>query len=189
MQIIIWTAIVVFSVLFDQITKYIVVQELKPIGAHSFIDGLIGFTYVENTGAAFGMMKGFRWGFILLSSVAIVAIVIYLVKCRKKVPPLLGVALAMIVGGGIGNQIDRIANGFVVDFLEFQFMEFAVFNIADCFVTIGALLVILDILFVNREFLMEEEKKNAPCAKKAEAVTESQENRPASNKTTEDSTK
>ena len=76
-------------------------------------------------------------------------------KCRKKVPPLLGISLAMIVGGGIGNQIDRIANGFVVDFLEFQFMDFAVFNIADCFVTVGAFLVLIDILFVNRNLFSD----------------------------------
>ena len=101
------------------------------------------------------MMKGFRWIFIVLSTVAIIAIGIYLVKCRKKVPPLLGISLAMIVGGGIGNQIDRIANGFVVDFLEFQFMDFAVFNIADCFVTVGAFLVLIDILFVNRNLFSD----------------------------------
>ena len=86
-------------------------------------------------------------------------------KCRKKVPPLLGISLAMIVGGGIGNQIDRIANGFVVDFLEFQFMDFAVFNIADCFVTVGAFLVLIDILFVNRNLFSDgrdsKDKKSA----------------------------
>ena len=91
----------------------------------------------------------------MLSTVAIIAIGLYLVKCRKKVPPLLGISLAMIVGGGIGNQIDRIANGFVVDFLEFQFMDFAVFNIADCFVTVGAFLVLIDILFVNRNLFSD----------------------------------
>lgn len=79
---------------------------------------------------AFGMMKGFRWGFIILSTVAVIAIIVYLIKCRRTVPALLGVALSMIAGGGIGNQIDRIANGFVVDFLEFQFIDFAIFNIA-----------------------------------------------------------
>lgn len=155
MQLILWAAIVVISVALDQISKYIVVLKLKPVGTADFINGILGFSYVENTGAAFGMMKGFRWVFIVLSTVAIIAIGIYLVKCRKKVPPLLGISLAMIVGGGIGNQIDRIANGFVVDFLEFQFMDFAVFNIADCFVTVGAFLVLIDILFVNRNLFSD----------------------------------
>ena len=162
MQLILWAAIVVISVALDQISKYIVVLKLKPVGTADFINGILGFSYVENTGAAFGMMKGFRWVFIVLSPVAIIAIGIYLVKCRKKVPPLLGISLAMIVGGGIGNQIDRIANGFVVDFLEFQFIDF---NIADCFVTVGAFLVLIDILFVNRNLFSDgrdgKDKKSA----------------------------
>lgn len=162
MQLILWTAIVIISIALDQISKYIVVLKLKPVGTADFINGVLGFSYVENTGAAFGMMKGFRWFFIVLSTVAIIAIAIYLVKCRKKIPPLLGISLAMIVGGGIGNQIDRIANGFVVDFIEFRFMDFAVFNIADCFVTVGAFLVLIDILFVNRELFSDnKEKKDA----------------------------
>ena len=161
MQLIIWTAIVIVSVALDQVSKYIAVLKLKPIGAHSFIDGLLGFRYVENTGAAFGMMKGFRWGFIILSTVAVISIIVYLIKCRRTVPALLGVALSMIAGGGIGNQIDRIANGFVVDFLEFQFIDFAIFNIADCFVTVGAVLVIIDILFVDKGFLFDDKKNEA----------------------------
>ncbi len=158
MQLIIWAAIVVISVVLDQISKYIVVLNLKPIGSSAFIDGLLGFRYVENTGAAFGMMKGFRWGFIAISTVAIVALAVYLIKCRKDVPTLLGVSFAMIIGGGIGNQIDRIVNGFVVDFLELQFMDFAVFNIADCFVTVGAFLAVIDLLFVDRDFILGEKK-------------------------------
>ncbi len=160
MQLIIWAAIVIISVVLDQITKYIAVTDLKPIDVSPFIEGLIGFRYAENTGAAFGMMKGFRWGFIIISTVAILAIAVYLVKCRKSIPTLLGIALAMIIGGGIGNQIDRIINGFVVDFIEFQFIDFAIFNVADCFVTVGAFLALIDILFFHRSIVFEEKKSD-----------------------------
>lgn len=160
MQLILWAAIVVFSVVLDQITKYIVVMNLKPIGSSAFIDGLLGFRYVENTGAAFGMMKGFRWGFIIISTIAITALAIYLVKYRKEIPAFLGITLSMIIGGGIGNQIDRIVNGFVVDFFEFQFIDFAVFNVADCFVTVGAFLAVIDLIFIDREFLLGDKEKS-----------------------------
>lgn len=159
MTLILWTVIAALAVILDQISKNIVVEKLMPIGSHKFIEGFMDFRYTENTGAAFGMMKGFRWGFIILSSLAIIAIIVCLIKYRKNVSVLLGIALSMIVGGGIGNQIDRIVNGFVVDFLEFQFVDFAIFNVADCFVTVGAALVVIDLLFFDRDLVFAENKK------------------------------
>ncbi len=147
----VWGIIAAFAIALDQISKYIVVKQLKPVGTAAFIPYLIGFRYIENTGAAFGMMQGYRWLFITLSSVAIIAISVFLVVSRKKIHMLTGIGFAMIVGGGIGNQIDRILNGFVVDFIEFQFVEFAVFNIADSFVTIGAVIVIICALFIDKD--------------------------------------
>ena len=176
MQVIIWAVIVVGSVILDQWTKMLAVRDLMPIRSTVLLDGILGLRYVENTGAAFGMLKGQRWFFIILSTAAIIAISIYLVKCRKTVPPLLGVSLAMIVGGGIGNQIDRIANGYVVDFLEFLFMDFAIFNVADCFVTVGAFLVIFDLLLIDRHYLLEEtdvHKKLLDGTKKGATETDS----------------
>lgn len=153
MQLVIWGLIAAAAVVLDQISKSVVVERLLPIGSAEFLPGFIGFRYCENTGAAFGMMKGFRWGFIILSTVAIAAIAVYLIICRKKVHPLTGVAMAMIVGGGIGNQIDRIANGYVVDFIEFQFVDFAIFNVADSFVTVGAVLIIISVIFFDKNLL------------------------------------
>jgi len=176
MQVIIWAVIVIGSVILDQWTKMLAVRDLMPIRSTVLLDGILGLRYVENTGAAFGMLKGQRWFFIILSTAAIIAISIYLVKCRKTVPPLLGISLAMIVGGGIGNQIDRIANGYVVDFLEFLFMDFAIFNVADCFVTVGAFLVIFDLLLIDRHYLLEEtdvHKKLLDGTKKGATETDS----------------
>ncbi|MBE6637549.1 MAG: signal peptidase II [Ruminococcaceae bacterium] len=155
MSLILWSAIIVGSVILDQVTKFLVVRDLMPISTHMVWEGVLRFRYVENTGAAFGMLKGQRWFFIILSTIAIVGIMIYLVKCRRSIPPLFGIALAMIAGGGIGNQIDRIANGYVVDFIEFLFVDFAVFNVADCFVTVGACLLIFDMLFLERQLFLD----------------------------------
>ncbi len=172
MSLIVFGAIAVISVILDQASKLIVIDKLKPIGQHGFIDGLLGFHYVENTGAAFGMMKNFRWGFIIISTVAIAAIIFFLIKNRRTVPPFLGISLSMIAGGGIGNQIDRIFYGYVVDFLEFQFIDFAVFNIADCFVTVGAVLVIIDMLFIDRNYLFGDNASSAAKDKKDEEISQ-----------------
>ena len=170
MRLVAWGLIIAVSVVLDQVSKSIVVERLMPVGNADFLPGFIGFRYVENTGAAFGMMKGLRWVFISLSTVAVIGIIIYLIVRRKTVHPLTGVALAMIAGGGIGNQIDRIANGYVVDFIEFQFVDFAIFNIADSFVTVGAALIIISVLFFDKNLFGEsEKKKKAVPAKGAES--------------------
>ena len=190
MQVIIWAVIVIGSVILDQWTKMLAVTNLMPIGSTVLLDGILGLRYVENTGAAFGMLKGQRWFFLILSTVAILAISIYLVKGRKTVPPLFGVSLAMIVGGGIGNQIDRFANGYVVDFFEFLFVNFAIFNVADCFVTVGACLVIFDLLFIDRHVLREDaatKKKSPHNGKQAVAEPNSTAVTAESNPSAEDS--
>ena len=159
MQLILWAVIAAAAVILDQLTKSLAVRDLKPIGSTVVIDRILGLRYVENRGAAFGMMQGFRWVFIVLSFAAIAAIAVLLVWKRKRVPPLLGIGLAMIVGGGIGNQIDRLVSGYVVDFFEFLFVDFAIFNVADTFVTVGAVLVLVDLLFFHRDFLTEKPGK------------------------------
>ncbi len=147
---VIWILIVILSVILDRITKFLAIEYVMPSGTLEFIDGIIGFKYAENTGMAFGLMKGMRWVFIIASTAVIIIIPVFMALKKKDIPPLLGVSLSMVVGGGIGNQIDRICYGYVVDFLEFQFVDFAIFNIADCFVTVGIALIILDILFIDR---------------------------------------
>ena len=159
-----YIALFALCIVLDQLTKFWAVRDLMPIGSTVVIEKVLGLRYRENTGAAFGMLEGQRWLFISLSSVAVVAILIYLVVQRKSVPPLLGVAFAMIAGGGIGNQIDRIRSGYVVDFFEFLFVDFAIFNVADCFVTVGAALVLLDLIFIDRDFLSDTPKKKAVAA-------------------------
>lgn len=139
--------IIVVSIVFDQITKILAKNSLCNADDVVAIPHILGFTYVENRGAAFGIFANSRWVFMIFSTIAI-GVMIYLLYKLKKQHMLLLVSLSMLIGGGIGNMIDRIFRGYVVDFFEFLFMDFAVFNVADCFVTIGAVLLAFYLLFM-----------------------------------------
>ena len=139
-----FVCIAVGVIFLDQLTKWLTVIFLDPKMPTTVIDWFIRFRYVENTGAAWGMFgePGQRWIFMTLSTVAIIAILLYVFIMKPKTL-LLRTSLGFIVGGGIGNMIDRVLLGFVVDFLEFTFIDFPVFNVADSFVCIGAAMLIL----------------------------------------------
>lgn len=134
---------VVLTVLLDTLSKNLAIISLKDTGETDFalIPGILHFTYHENKGAAFGMLSDSRWVFMSISSIAIIAIAVYLF-CNKENSILLSLSLSMILGGGIGNMIDRVCLGYVVDFINFKIINFPIFNIADTFVTIGAALLI-----------------------------------------------
>lgn len=134
------------AVLLDQISKSIVVNGLPLYGEARFIPGVLSFYHTRNTGAAFSVLSDRRWVFMLLSCVAIVAITVMLYFWRSR-HVLLTVSLSMILGGGIGNMIDRIVNGYVTDFFRVDFVDFAVFNVADSFITVGAVLLGVYIIF------------------------------------------
>ena len=134
------------AVLLDQISKSIVVNGLPLYGEARFIPGVLSFYHTRNTGAAFSMLSDRRWVFMLLSCVAIVAITVMLYFWRSR-HVLLTVSLSMILGGGIGNMIDRIVNGYVTDFFRVDFVDCAVFNVADSFITVGAVLLGVYIIF------------------------------------------
>ena len=123
------------AVLLDQISKSIVVNGLPLYGEARFIPGVLSFYHTRNTGAAFSMLSD-----------AIVAITVMLYFWRSR-HVLLTVSLSMILGGGIGNMIDRIVNGYVTDFFRVDFVDFAVFNVADSFITVGAVLLGVYIIF------------------------------------------
>ena len=167
-MLILYSAIILFSVVLDQITKYVALKQLKPILSHEFIPGLIEFHFHTNDGIAWGMLGGMRWVFIPISIIAILVVMFLLFRYRKKFSSLLGISLSMIVGGGIGNQIDRIVYGEVVDFLNFQFIDFPIFNVADCFVTIGAALALISILIIDKELLSDDLKDNGKKAENKE---------------------
>lgn len=135
-------AVIAAVILFDQLSKILCVEYLMDAGSVSVIPKIVNFTYVENRGAAFGMLADHRWVFMVLSVAAIVLIVVYLAKAKPQ-SVLQRVSIALIAGGGIGNMIDRVLRGYVVDFIDVQFVKFYVFNIADSAVCVGCGLLIL----------------------------------------------
>lgn len=141
-----YTVIILGIVILDQLTKFLAVRYLLPVVDIPIIPNVIHLTYVENTGAAFGMMKDYRWIFMTASSIAIIGIYVFLVLYGIKIKLLLGISLSFITGGGIGNMIDRILLKYVVDFINFELIDFYVFNGADSFICIGAALMILYII-------------------------------------------
>ena len=155
----IYAAIVALSVAIDQFTKYLAVRYLTAVDTVPLIKDILHLTYVENTGAAFGMMKDKRWLFMTVSVVAIVVIAFILWMYGRELV-FASVCLAMVLGGGIGNMIDRIALGYVVDFIDFRAINFAVFNGADSFVCVGAFLLIIYLIKdLVREYKLEKQKK------------------------------
>ena len=146
MWVIPYLAIIVGIIALDQISKVLVCAFLYGEQL-SLIPGVFRFSYVENTGMAFGMLANHRWIFMLLSVIGIAAVAFYLYRYQKTTVG--RIALSMIIGGGIGNMIDRIFRGFVVDFIDFCAFPTLwawVFNIADAAVCVGAALFLFDLV-------------------------------------------
>lgn len=133
-------------IIFDRVTKYFAVKNLYGGDIVNFIPGVVQFRYAENTGMAFSMLSGARWIFIFVTVVACVGVLYYMLSNRCKSLWLYW-SLGVVVSGGIGNLVDRIMQGYVVDFIEPTFVDFAVFNIADCAVTCGAVSLVLYLVF------------------------------------------
>lgn len=149
----------------DQITKQLIVAYLKPIGDYPLMEDVLHLTYSENRGAAFSMLEDHRWVFLITSTVAIVAILIGMVIYRAKLNPLLAVSLSFVVGGGIGNMIDRLALGYVVDFIYVKLIHFAIFNVADSFICIGAAMMFIYMIFFDGKKTETVENQNGTADK------------------------
>jgi signal peptidase II len=121
----------------DQIVKISVVNKLAPSGKFVIVKDILQFTYVENTGAIFGSLHNKTMGLAVVTLLIILTILALLLTKRIK-SKFMYVCLVLVVSGGIGNFIDRMTRGFVVDYIEPLFINFAIFNFADCLVTVGA---------------------------------------------------
>lgn len=141
-----------FGVAVDQITKYYAVIKLKNQPAYNLIDGVLEFNYLENKGAAFGMLQNQKifFVFVALIFIGVIAFVIFRIPLEKKYCSL-HVLLVMISAGAIGNLIDRLRFDYVVDFIYLVFINFPIFNVADIFVTVSTVILIIQILFVYKE--------------------------------------
>lgn len=151
----IWFILMALIVFVDQLTKYLTVFYLKPVDTVPLIQDVLHLTYVENRGAAFGMLSENRWVFMTVSIVAILLLAVYLIWKKPK-DKWVCLSLSFIIGGGIGNMIDRVALGYVVDMIDFRLIHFAVFNVADSFVCVGAgILMVWLIVTGFREYKAE----------------------------------
>ena len=123
----------------DQITKYLTVANISLQGKVEVLPGVVGLTYVQNFGAAFSSFQGQQWLFAIIFSLFTVAIIWEYKKQAMHFTKFEWWCIAAIYGGGLGNMIDRVRLGFVVDMIETEFMKFPVFNVADCFITCGCI--------------------------------------------------
>ena len=159
-----WILIIIGTVLVDQISKLLVVAFLDREEPLIIINKVFRFTYVENDGAAFGSFSDKPWIFMIASTLLIVGLLVYLVKFRPE-SMLACISIAMIIGGGIGNMIDRVRLGYVIDFLDFYAFGSLwtwVFNFADAFVCVGCgLMFIWCITSMIQESKAEKQKKSA----------------------------
>ncbi|MGN0527065.1 MAG: signal peptidase II [Acutalibacteraceae bacterium] len=126
----------------DQLVKYLVVEYLKPIEYVDVIENVLRFRYVENSGAVFGSFSAYTT-FLTVFSVILLVVTIYFLATNKIKSKLVNACLLLMISGGIGNVIDRIRLKYVVDFIEPLFVNFAVFNFADCLITVGAFTMVI----------------------------------------------
>ena len=151
---------VVILILLDQGTKLWALASLKPIHNMTLVEGFMDLTFVENRGVAFGMFSGQRWFILLLTGIIAVGLIwFYVTMPKKKEYFPLRVSLVLVLSGAIGNIIDRLFRGYVVDFFEFTFFEWPVFNVADIYVVVGVILLALMIIFVVKDEDLELKKK------------------------------
>lgn len=139
----------------DQLIKMVVSKYLMPVGSANVIPGILELKYVENTGAAFGSMSNSTFALSVFTSVLIIVCLVALFSGKVK-DKVIRVCLILIVSGGLGNLLDRMFRGttffcgYVIDYINVLFVDFAVFNFADCLITIGCFISVFYVLFAEK---------------------------------------
>ena len=144
------------AVVLDQWTKALTVANIALFEDVPFWDGLFHFTYVQNTGAAFSSFEGQQWLFAVIFGAFTILFAWELWKNHMGFLPLERWSLVAIWAGGLGNMIDRVRLGYVIDMIEVEFIRFPVFNVADCFITCGCVLLIAHLVLFNKAFWKDE---------------------------------
>ena len=142
----------------DQLSKLWVVANIPLYAEIPAVPGLFHLTYAQNTGAAFSSFEGMQWLFVLVFVVFAAGIVWEFSGKRWCFTNLERWLIVAIFGGGLGNMIDRVRLGYVVDMIEVEFMSFPVFNVADCFITCGCIALLVHLVFFNKAFWKDEKK-------------------------------
>ena len=159
MQIILMALFAAGIVAVDQFTKYLTVANIALGQDVPFIPGFLGFTYLQNTGAAFSSFEGMQWLFALIFILFTAAIIWEYRQNSMKFSKFEWWCIIAIYGGGLGNMIDRVRLGYVVDMIRTEFMVFPVFNVADCFITCGTIALMVSLVLFNKEFWKDGKKK------------------------------
>ena len=142
----------------DQVTKLLVLEKI-PLYSHvNALPGLFHLTYVQNTGAAFSALEGMRWLFVAVFALLTAALAFEYFKKPMDFSGFERICLAAVYGGALGNVIDRVRLGYVVDMICLDFMEFPVFNVADIFITGGCVLLFVHLIFFNKAFWKDDKK-------------------------------
>lgn len=159
-----YAIIVGLIVLLDQFFKYWIVANIELGEQIQLIPGIIHLTYIKNTGAAFSMFENMRWLLLAVTVAAIAAIVVFMV--RSKSGKACKILAAAVLGGAVGNAVDRVVYGYVVDMFCTDFITFPVFNVADCFIVVGGILFcvfyILDARKTDKKAAAAEEAPEEP---------------------------
>ena len=136
---------IVLLIVLDQLVKWTIVSNIKLGEVKGFILSIMSLTYLQNTGAAFSILENQQWLFTIITLLVIGGAIWYLIKNIKGSFWLIS-GLTLIIAGGLGNFIDRLRQGFVVDMFQVDFINFAVFNVADTYLTFGVLIMLLVII-------------------------------------------
>lgn len=137
----------------DQLTKIWAVNTLMNQPPQIFIPGLLGFRYVRNTGAAFSILRDQQLLLIIVTFLILAGMTGYMIKAIKAdAPKVVKLAYVLVISGAIGNFIDRARLNYVIDFLEFKFIKFPIFNIADVLIVVGVIFLSWAILFLKYDF-------------------------------------
>lgn len=160
---ILYAAIIAASICIDRIVKAWAQSALKPPdgGSIDLIEGVFRFSYVENRGAAFGILQNQRYIFIVLTIAVTLYLLYKLFLSSKKLPMFANISLSLIIGGAVGNLFDRIVYGYVVDMFDFHLINFAVFNVADSCVVVGVILLCIWVLFLEGKDKKQGDAKKA----------------------------
>lgn len=146
----IYTLMIIAMVVLDRWSKIWAQEVLMKLETIPLINNVFHLTYVENTGAAFSILRGKVGFLIVFTGLVLLGLFVFLViSIKKKESKVLLIALAMVIGGAIGNMYDRIFLGYVVDYFDFRLINFAVFNVADVFVVCGSILLGIYLIFID----------------------------------------
>ena len=150
-----------FLVIADIYTKYLAFVHLKDNVDRSIIEGFLGLSYHTNSGMAFGLFQGGRWIFVILTTIVLYFLYqVYKTLGDDKISKTIKACLVLISSGAIGNGINRLMDGYVIDFIKKEFMNFPLFNFADIYVVVGTIVLLIVMIFFFDEEIFENRDKN-----------------------------